>query len=86
MLTVAFCLAQVDTLGKDIFLNAAKTSISSKIIGACVPCLLLRNRCSLCVVRGCSESEFFAKLAVDAMQAVSLLCAAMLAHWQHDCR
>ena len=38
---------KVDTLGKDAIINAAKTSMSSKLLNA--------------------ESDFFAKLVVDAM-------------------
>eukprot|EP01111_Echinosteliopsis_oligospora_P013950 TRINITY_DN514_c0_g1_i1.p1 TRINITY_DN514_c0_g1~~TRINITY_DN514_c0_g1_i1.p1 ORF type:complete len:545 (+),score=203.45 TRINITY_DN514_c0_g1_i1:148-1782(+) len=41
---------KVETLSKDVFLNAAKTSMASKIIGG--------------------ESEFFSKLAVDALTRV----------------
>lgn len=38
---------KVDSLGKDAIINAAKTSMSSKLLNA--------------------ESDFFAKLVVDAM-------------------
>ncbi len=41
---------KVDTLGKDALINAAKTSMSSKLLS--------------------SESDFFAEIAVNAMQNV----------------
>lgn len=44
------CAIKVEELGKDAFLNSAKTSMSSKIIGL--------------------DSEFFANLAVEAVQRV----------------
>jgi len=47
------CAIKVETLGKDAIINSAKTSMSSKIIGA--------------------ESEFFANMAVEAVQRVKTI-------------
>ena len=47
------CSVRTETLGEDAILNAAKTSMSSKLLS--------------------SESEFFAKLVVDAMNNVKMV-------------
>jgi T-complex protein 1 subunit alpha len=46
------CSVKTDTLGEDAILNAAKTSMSSKLLSA--------------------ESEFFAKMVVEAMKNVKM--------------
>lgn len=47
-------VTKVDTLGVDLLMNVAKTTLNSKYIGA--------------------ESDFFAKLIVDAIMGVKVVC------------
>lgn len=62
---------KVDTLGKDCLINVAKTSMSSKIIGASVNCPSPINHSETNYQH--SDSDFFANLAVDAMMAVKTI-------------
>jgi T-complex protein 1 subunit alpha len=62
---------KVDSLGKDALINAAKTSMSSKIIGKYVTHL-----CSLIVFGihfAYSDDDLFAPMAVEAMLAVKTI-------------
>ena len=66
---------KVDTLGKDCLINVAKTSMSSKIIGACVTSSLEGSETRPLTWESASRRDdvFFANMAVDAMLAVKTI-------------
>ena len=71
---------KVDALAKDTLVNIAKTSMASKIIGRCARSLLERlspraTRLTSPYRHACSDSDFFANMAVDAMLAVKTINA-----------
>ena len=62
---------KTDSLGRESLVNVAKTSMSSKIIGRCVFGSTFVTLCSQRV--RCSDDEFFANMAVDAMLSVKTI-------------
>lgn len=68
---------KTETLGKDVYINAAKTAMTSKIVGRFVLALsvfvfgtCVQSAQDPCVF--CSDSDFFSKLVVDAVLAVKV--------------